>query len=216
MDWPEIATFTGITAMYPWALHRTRRTGIDFPIYLTGPSSGGFVYGHATAPIWEFFRRIPYQRSLALMVYLTALAGACLVHETIQIDKDPLFRFAATAFTLLAVSYSARHGNITAICGALCVTPWGALAAACFKPYLLLFAALHAALGNIDTLPFAIASGFVLLAFWPPARFAERDGNFHRELTGKESPPPLRRYLLRKDNTIYIMTICAICVRWLQ
>jgi len=208
----------GVMAMAPWAWRRTKRTGIDFPIYYltgtVGKPMPGFVYSDLTIPAWRLLARLRYDDALALMTGLTMVAAVFLYAAICGMTRDGLGLVPIALALLWIVSYSVRHGNITTICAALCLHPVGTLVAGCYKPHLLLFLVLHVWVGSLDPVLWALLGFGIGCLFWPEPAQIRADMEFHERRDGRGRRfGQFGRYILRKDNAVYLVTAWVLVMR---
>ena len=201
-------------SMYPWALHRTRRTGQDFPIFydkLHYREPPGWMYHEATIVPLHIFKGLSYPHALALVTYGTAVACG---YMSFKIGEHAGWDQTATWLISAQIawygSYPARHGNLAGICAALCFSPVGALIASMFKPHLLVFVLLYVLIGAAHPVLFSLLVIGAGIAFFPSTAKIQRDQKFLAPKYGGKAPGLWRRYIFRKDCLVYLFPLIHI------
>lgn len=124
-------------AWLPHSLERVRALGYDFTIYWLagqGVFRPDWVYSDNLAILLRPLGALPHDVGFAVLYSLSVLAWLAFA------GRVPLLAGLATYPMLLSLEL----GQVTPILAWLCLSPFGSVVAAWFKPYLVIFVVLHA------------------------------------------------------------------------
>jgi hypothetical protein len=122
---------------FPHSLNKNCELGYCFPIYYQAGQENlvdGWVYNDLIGYIFYPFAKLPFDLAFGLWYSLCVLAWISIAW------RWPLAGIIGAYPILLAL----QIGQIDPILAWLCLTPIGAILAACVKPYCVLFVVFHA------------------------------------------------------------------------
>lgn len=138
--------------LFPAVLERTSAVGFDAPIYwragrgdFAENGTPGWVYCDRLLGLLRVWARLPYPAALFVLhaansYGLVAVCAAALRRR----DRYPNLAWAIALGVGVKASDILGGGNVSGLLAGLSLSPWGALAAAAVKPWMLGVVAVHA------------------------------------------------------------------------